>query len=1243
MGGHSFTIPTPEMENIDIGFMVMNSHTYPNLIEMFDDLDVPLLDTDMSFAVFDDQATPRFSWSFQSSLPWLARNIWKRRLWKFVKSHREFSCRALAFLRHPSPSNLSMRDFVVGLDPLFVSAWLVPFISAVWSEAGDVSLDFAAWSLLRFLYNHQFLTLAVLKWTTPAFRSEDYISKLIARCGRLLTVRTNARVVAINPNQRGHTQQGDEAAPGGTIVLEGGESLPYDRAICTVPAPAACSLHTVGTHVHAWLSEFATSESAMFVHTSPYGMPSAKADWSSWNVQIQRNQARPGLGGEGRGRGGAKVTYWLSKLQHLQNQNIFLTLNPTDTPPGTFFETSLQHPVMNVRCFEAQQKSSCHQGVGDIFYAGAWLRNGFHEDGLVTGLIAARLAMDREDIPVLFPAGSGQEPIALKGRSRHIRHHPFDQRYDIEYPLFVYAFDTLSPPSWGFNRDDFLRAIPASTNPSSNGSRKEKAMESLDTSVRHVICAALQFWPLGRIEVIGNLRYFGVYFNPITPYFVYSENGDLTALLLEVHNTPWGEKCTYVMRVCQPGNKLVPSKHEKVMHVSPFNEPPSLDSSARSSPSKKFFYTFSLRNSEIHENGALKGVGGRELHILLTSEETIDKAMTRTTVMSASWVIDPTPSASPIPLLSQQQTQQQSPQHTIKTGSLRALFAIYYQAALLFWGGLKMHPYQTTQTGPKPFVSPVMLSSQLGFALVAFEYSRISETLFSPPAMAFTALALSLSLHHRHQGSNLVLWLANFILLAICTAINAQSLLVTGDVLPLVSFFSTVFSFLLSLIVAMPTQFAEFRTICHLNASLGSLSLLWSLPLGLHVGCAFFTFQIMLRNRFATGLLGKVSLICFTSVVMVCLLPRLWSPPAPIQLLFADAEASAAGAASGDLKLTGISVELVDEVTVVLAQQRAFAGGLLLSTLLYFVYADALRSSIAWVQLLPIVLWLCLSIGTLVAAGWPSLAYNASSTTLSWSSLLFVMLLALGLRLYFSIDCPSSIHMNGGFWDSVLLAGANMLMAWLLPGRLQLVSFEEEKGKEWKRNMSASAEVRNALDLESNGVTLLFVVRPWPFLSALLVDGELGLGESFVAGHWREGPRGQGSLVAVLHALLPCMVDWRVQALRYCFPSFWLRQTLFAASFGRFDRKQAENSIAQHYDVSNDLFEAFLGPDMVYTCAKFTANKNSSSEGVRSLTSEVRARGDVALAKAQVWKTERILELCNSPRTLLDIGCGKNL
>jgi hypothetical protein len=74
----------------------------------------------------------------------------------------------------------------------------------------------------------------------------------------------------------------------------------------------------------------------------------------------------------------------------------------------------------------------------------------------------------------------------------------------------------------------------------------------------------------GAVRMLSNLRYFGFIINPITVYYCFDRQEQLQAMLVEVTNTPWGEKHDYVLP-CDPNKKYQRIVFDKQLHVSPFN------------------------------------------------------------------------------------------------------------------------------------------------------------------------------------------------------------------------------------------------------------------------------------------------------------------------------------------------------------------------------------------------------------------------------------------------------------------------------------------------------------------------------------------------------------------------------------------------------------------------------------------------------------------------------------------------
>lgn len=74
----------------------------------------------------------------------------------------------------------------------------------------------------------------------------------------------------------------------------------------------------------------------------------------------------------------------------------------------------------------------------------------------------------------------------------------------------------------------------------------------------------------GSVRMLANLRYYGYVINPITCYYCFDEAEDLRYVLVEVTNTPWNERQSYLLH-CDPENRIQRIRFDKKMHVSPFN------------------------------------------------------------------------------------------------------------------------------------------------------------------------------------------------------------------------------------------------------------------------------------------------------------------------------------------------------------------------------------------------------------------------------------------------------------------------------------------------------------------------------------------------------------------------------------------------------------------------------------------------------------------------------------------------
>jgi DUF1365 family protein len=96
----------------------------------------------------------------------------------------------------------------------------------------------------------------------------------------------------------------------------------------------------------------------------------------------------------------------------------------------------------------------------------------------------------------------------------------------------------------------------------------------LQQAVRDLVEDRVQKRPTGPIRMLTHLRYFGYCFNPVSFYYCYDESGhQAETIVVEIHNTPWGEEHCYVLAEKlneHPVRGWKRYQFSKNFHVSPF-------------------------------------------------------------------------------------------------------------------------------------------------------------------------------------------------------------------------------------------------------------------------------------------------------------------------------------------------------------------------------------------------------------------------------------------------------------------------------------------------------------------------------------------------------------------------------------------------------------------------------------------------------------------------------------------------
>lgn len=380
-GGHTHTVTIDEEGRavpIDTGFMVFNHVTYPNLTRLFRELEVPTKPTDMSFSVQHAPTGLEYNGGSLNLLFGQRRNLFRAGHWRLLAAIHRFNSEAAAALDDPRWEGVTLSEYVdargYGRDML--DRYLVPMGGAVWSTPPERMVEFPALTLLRFWHNHGFLGLSTQHpWWTVCGGAQAYVSRLIPPFrDRLHTGRAVTRVTRL---------------PKGVEVRASDGSMEvYDKVILACHGDQALRLLADPTEMESrLLGEFTYQPNAVTLHTDESVMPRTRRCWASWNYRIAR---RPDGGDR------SEVHYWMNRLQGVSNRrNYFVSLNARGriAPECVLRELDYEHPLFNLGAIRAQKELPTLNQISpaqSTYFAGAWFKYGFHEDGLTSALECAR-------------------------------------------------------------------------------------------------------------------------------------------------------------------------------------------------------------------------------------------------------------------------------------------------------------------------------------------------------------------------------------------------------------------------------------------------------------------------------------------------------------------------------------------------------------------------------------------------------------------------------------------------------------------------------------------------------------------------------------------------------------------------------------------------------------------------------------------------------------------------------------
>ena len=369
-GGHSHTIDIKLNEDTnkihaDIGFIVFNKKTYPNLINFFREIEVEIEKSNMSLSFMSKDIDLEYCGKGLKGIFSHKKNLFN---FDFFKMFLEI----LKFYKKSSKLNefnedISLGEYLVNEkhSEYFINYHLIPMVSAIWSmppyDAKKMPIKF----FMKFFQNHGLFNLSKRpQWYTVKNRSRQYVNKVIEKIS--------------GEHFKNYKIQKIKRISNFVRIFYGSENeyFDYDKVIIATHADEAKKMIEDKSEEEAKiLGSFQYKKNLAIIHSDEVVMPQKKFNWSAWNTSISKKNS--------------SVTYWLNLLQNFKiNKNIFLTLNPFEqiNKDKIIKKVEFTHPYYDHNTLKNQKNLHLIQNKKNILFCGSYFGYGFHEDGIKSTL-----------------------------------------------------------------------------------------------------------------------------------------------------------------------------------------------------------------------------------------------------------------------------------------------------------------------------------------------------------------------------------------------------------------------------------------------------------------------------------------------------------------------------------------------------------------------------------------------------------------------------------------------------------------------------------------------------------------------------------------------------------------------------------------------------------------------------------------------------------------------------------------
>jgi len=379
LGGHARTIIAGKRgdQPVDTGFIVFNYANYPHLAALFAQLDVPVTKSNMSFAASLNGGGMEYALNSLDTLFAQRKNLLNPRFLRMIRDILHFNKNALRLSQADPSMTIAGLLQRLGTGDYFRDYYLLPFSGAIWSTPTQQIMDFPAHAMMRFFDNHALLShTGQHQWYTVQGGSQSYVSRLEAALrAQGADIRLGAPVQAVRRHPAGVE-----------VKLDGAEWENFDKVVFATHSDDSLRMLADPTaEESAALGAIAYQPNDIVLHADPTIMPKRRKVWASWNYTEQADKSLDRI----------DLTYWMNSLQPIPHDDPhFVTLNSTRpiNEALIYDQVTLRHPVYDVAALAAQKQVQAFNGRNKTWFCGAWMKNGFHEDGLGSAVdVAERL------------------------------------------------------------------------------------------------------------------------------------------------------------------------------------------------------------------------------------------------------------------------------------------------------------------------------------------------------------------------------------------------------------------------------------------------------------------------------------------------------------------------------------------------------------------------------------------------------------------------------------------------------------------------------------------------------------------------------------------------------------------------------------------------------------------------------------------------------------------------------------